>query len=181
MKTCKYWNCNKRIRAGHFLCLKHYEAYEDEDIDKCPKCGNYKDADYNLCLECKITPKSNIGYRNAKVVKDKKSFRLEHSKAWEKRDKEADSFYVYILKDTRGTFYVGQTRDLRARLSEHKDGKTKSTAGRRSELQYYEEHKSRNSAAVREVELKKLVARDERQIRKMIIEYQDRVRLVKLG
>ena len=113
-------------------------------------------------------------------MKENKSYKLEYSKKWEKKDKDSDKFFVYILKNPSGKFYVGQTRDLRARMSEHRDGKTRTTSSSRHELQYFEEFNSRMLAAKREVELKKLVNRDERKIRKVIIEFQDRVKELKL-
>ena len=172
MNTCRFWNCTRRIKYGHFLCPEHFEGWDDGFIDKCPKCGRYKDIDYDECLNC---------YNNKSKPQSTNEYRVEHSKAWEKRDKKTGKFFVYILKDRKGRFYVGQTRDLRERLSEHKDGKTRSTAGRKMDLQYIEEKGNRNEAALREVELKKLVDSDERKVRKMIIEYQDRIREIKLG
>ena len=29
VKICQYWNCNRNIRANHFLCTEHYEDYQD--------------------------------------------------------------------------------------------------------------------------------------------------------
>ena len=87
--------------------------------------------------------------------------------------------YKDILKGNNAKYYVGQTRDLRARLSEHRDGKTRSTAGSNIQLQYFEEFKTRKEAELREVALKKLVQNDERQIRKMIINFQDRIKEVR--
>ena len=106
-------------------------------------------------------------------------YRLEHSRKWEKKDKEAERFFVYILKDEKGKFYVGQTRDLRARMSEHRDGKTRSTAGHKMKLQYFEEYKDRKSVELREAELKEMIDRDERKVRNMIIAFQDRIREIK--
>ena len=180
MKICQHWDCRRPIRAGHFLCYEHYEDWEDYLINKCPECGRYKDVEYDLCLDCynklAITPRNRFSTNPQK----NKSYRLEHSAKWTKRDKGASRFFVYILKGESGKFYVGQTRDLRERLSEHKDGKTRSTTGRNMKLQYFEELGDRYAAELREVELKRLLDYDERKIRKMIIEFQDRIREVKL-
>lgn len=46
--------------------------------------------------------------------------------------------YVYILKLSDGTFYVGQTNDLAIRMREHKDGQQVQTRGRDPKLVYYE-------------------------------------------
>lgn len=164
MNKCQYWNCNRRVRSGYFLCYEHFDDLEDGLIDKCPKCGKYKDCEFELCLNCN------------KSATKKSKYKEEHSKKWYKGDKKADRFYVYILKSRVGQFYVGQTRDLRSRLSEHRDGKTRSTAGKDMKLQYFEEKGSREEAAKREVELKRLLDTNERQVRKMIIEFQDRIK-----
>ncbi len=176
MKKCQYWNCNRNIRANHFLCSEHYENWEDYVVDKCPECGRYKDVEYDICKDCYDTlKKKNV------EKKSNSQIRIEHSKAWEKGDKGVEKFFVYILKDDKGRFYVGQTRDLRIRLGEHRDGKTTSTSGRNLKLQYFEEVSSRKSAELKEVELKKLLNSNERKIRKMIQDFQDRVREVQIN
>ncbi|NQU68570.1 MAG: GIY-YIG nuclease family protein [Candidatus Marinimicrobia bacterium] len=64
--------------------------------------------------------------------------------------------YVYILKSRKdGKFYTGSTTDLKRRLREHNDGKSKSTRYRRPLiLVYYEELSSIGQARVREKALK---------------------------
>ena len=176
MKTCQYWNCNRPIRPNHFLCAEHYEDWEDYLIDKCPECGRYKDVGFDYCKDCydKLKRKSIEKKTNSKI-------RIEHSKVWGKGDEGVEKFFVYILKDDTGSFYVGHTRDLRIRLGEHRDGKTKSTRGRNLKLQYFEEVNSRKHAELQEVEQKNLVNSNERKIRKMIRDFQDRVREVQIS
>ena len=119
IKTCRYWNCNRNIRANYFLCPEHYQDLGDYVINKCPQCGRYKDVEYDICKDCyAIFTKKNV------VSKSDSRFRREHSKSWEKGDEGVEKFFVYILKSDKGEFYVGQTRDLRLRLGEHRDGKT---------------------------------------------------------
>ncbi len=64
--------------------------------------------------------------------------------------------FVYILKSEKdGKFYTGSTSNLQRRLSEHKDGRSKSTSYRRPlHLVYYEELNTLGAARVREKELK---------------------------
>lgn len=66
-------------------------------------------------------------------------------------------YYVYILKSKLdGNLYYGSTNDLRRRLSEHNDGKNKSTKSRRPfELRYYEAYTDEEDARSREWSLKK--------------------------
>ena len=172
-KTCQYWNCNINVRSNHFLCAEHYEDYQEYLIDKCPECGRFKDVGFDVCKDC-------YGALNKRTV-DKKSnspIRREHSKAWEKGDQGVENFYVYILKDEKGDFYPGQTRDLRIRYGYHKDGKVKSTAGRKQKLVYYEPLRSRKSAELREVEIKKLINTNDFKVRKMIQDFQDAHQLI---
>ena len=91
-------------------------------------------------------------------------------------DATATEFFVYILKLEGGTFYTGQTRELRERLSEHKDGRVKSTAGKTPQLVWFTSVPSRNAATSLEVELKKLVDTNPREIRRMVVRFRDHVR-----
>lgn len=71
---------------------------------------------------------------------------------------------------------AGQTRELRERLSEHRDGKVKSTARRNPRLVWFGILPTREAATQMEVELKKLIDSNEREIRRMVIDFQDLVR-----
>ena len=64
--------------------------------------------------------------------------------------------YVYVLLSVKdGQFYVGLTRDLRARLQLHNDGKVPSTKHRVPlELVYWEGCLNLSDAAQREIYLK---------------------------
>ena len=75
-----------------------------------------------------------------------------------------------------GDFYIGHTRELRERLSEHRDQRVQSTAGRNPRLQYFEVLPTREDAERREAELKRIRDSNPRQIRRMIISFLERVR-----
>jgi putative endonuclease len=62
-----------------------------------------------------------------------------------------DMFYVYILKSTvKDVYYIGSTEDLRKRLAEHNQGKTKSIRHLVPlELKYYEAYSTRTLARKR--------------------------------
>jgi len=94
------------------------------------------------------------------------------SKAWAKRDKGAEKFYVYILKLDDGTYYIGQTRELRERMIEHRDGQTSSIGTRKCKLQYFEILGSRESAMLREKELKDIKRKNRREILRIICDFQ---------
>ncbi|MYC06182.1 MAG: hypothetical protein F4X57_03240 [Chloroflexi bacterium] len=53
------------------------------------------------------------------------------------------------MKMDGGRFYVGQTQDLRERISEHRVGNTKSTAGKNPKLVWFAQMPSRDCARSR--------------------------------
>lgn len=67
-------------------------------------------------------------------------------------------FYTYILKSLKDNkYYIGQTKDLKSRLSKHNSGKVRSTKSRRPfTLVYFEEFESRSEAYKREQEFKSI-------------------------
>ena len=69
--------------------------------------------------------------------------------------------YVYILKSSRGKFYIGSTKNLEQRLRHHKGGYTPSTK-RLGEitLVFSQEYSSLKKAREIEVRLKKLKRKD---------------------
>lgn len=69
------------------------------------------------------------------------------------------SYFVYILRTSKNTLYIGQTNNLERRLREHKSGKSKSAKYVRYfssfGLVHKERYNSRAKAMSREAELKK--------------------------
>lgn len=69
-------------------------------------------------------------------------------------------YFVYILRTSSNTLYIGQTNNLERRLKEHNENSKKSAKYMRYfssfELVYTEEFESRSEAMKREVQLKKL-------------------------
>jgi putative endonuclease len=68
-------------------------------------------------------------------------------------------YFVYILRTSSNTLYIGQTNNLEKRLTEHKNKSSKSARYIRYfssfELVYSEQYQSRKEAMQREVQLKK--------------------------
>lgn len=176
VNTCRYWECNRHIEHGHFLCAEHYQNRKDGLIDQCPKCQRFKEAKYPLCLNCRDGRPVAPWEPPAGIPTPNRPNRPEHSDAWTRGDKGVDEFFAYILKLDNGDFYVGHTRELRERLSEHRDQKVASTAGRNPKLQYFEVLSTREAAKEREGELKRLEDSNPRQIRRMIIAFADLIR-----
>ena len=69
-------------------------------------------------------------------------------------------FYVYILRTSANTLYIGQTNNLEKRISEHQSKTIKSSKYVRSfsffKLVYSETFKTRSEALKREYKLKQL-------------------------
>lgn len=178
---CRYFSCSRPIQGHRFLYAEHYRDWKSGLLDECPNCGRFKNVEYKLCLNC-AQEQPQARRKSVTAVSDRKArYAPESSKAWTKGDKETARFFVYILKLDDGSFYVGHTRELRERLSEHRDGRVVSTAGRNPILQYFEILPSREVATSREAELKEVARSNPRQIRRIIIGFQDLVRLVQLG
>jgi len=69
-------------------------------------------------------------------------------------------YFVYILRTSSNTLYIGQTNNLKRRLQEHRSKNSKSAKYTRYfkslKLVYSEKFKTRNEAMRREAQLKKL-------------------------
>ncbi len=69
------------------------------------------------------------------------------------------TFFVYILRTSSNTLYIGQTNNLEKRIKEHKNKSSKSAKYIRYfpsfELVYHEKHSTRSEAIRREIQLKK--------------------------
>ena len=101
--------------------------------------------------------------------------------AWAHGDEGRGTFYAYLLLQNGG-FYAGHSRDLRARLWEHRNGDCKATSpehvGDMAQLVWFQEFDTRAAAADRELELKRLVLRNRRAALALVFQFQDSVRLV---
>ena len=63
-------------------------------------------------------------------------------------------YYVYIIENELEELYFGSANDLRRRLQEHNNGKSKSTKGHNWQLIFYEAYKSEEDAREREMRIK---------------------------
>ncbi len=176
-KLCRYWDCQMTVKTNHTYCYDHYLDLQEGLIDECPGCGQAKDVQYQVCLECYHNPP--VKPPSAKPTPPslyRSTYQPEHSDAWDKGDSTAAEFFVYILKLDGGKFYAGQTRELRERLSEHRDGRVQSTASRNPQLVWFVVLSTREAVTTAEVELKELIDANPREIRRMIIKFRDLVR-----
>ena len=72
----------------------------------------------------------------------------------------SDAYYVYVLRNPKGRFYVGQTRHLDQRLTQHnanpEEGETWPRKHGPWELAWSEPHPTRASAIRRERQIKSM-------------------------
>jgi predicted GIY-YIG superfamily endonuclease len=91
--------------------------------------------------------------------------------------------YVYVLKLSNGSFYVGQTTDPTIRLQEHRDGMQRQTKGKDPRLVWYESFEGeRDAVKEREEELTRmnLAGAGQRRLRQMIERFRAPLRLLDL-
>jgi len=70
-------------------------------------------------------------------------------------------FYTYIIKSQCGRFYIGSTKNLLKRISQHNNGESKWTSRFKNwKIVYKEEFETRSKAVQREMFLKKLKGGD---------------------
>ncbi len=176
---CAFWDCKKRIPDDDFLCDEHQEKWVAGLIDRCPKCGRFKDIAYQLCQDCYFGRPVSPWEPPAEIPVPKRQYKVEYSDVWEDGYLRPDKFFVYILELDEGDFYIGHTADLTKQLSEHRDSEKSATAGRSSKLQYLQIVATQKAAELREVELKRLMLSNPEQIRLMIADF--RLHMRELG
>ena len=64
-------------------------------------------------------------------------------------------YYVYVLVDDNGKTYTGYSKDLKRRMSEHRQGQGYTKSGSNWQLCYYEAFASKEDAVRREDALKR--------------------------
>jgi len=175
-EICGYWDCKKRIPTDDFLCVAHHQSWVDGLIDRCPKCGRFKDIMYRLCLDCYIGRPAAQWEPSSPIPTTKQPYKVELSDAWIDGYLKRDRFFVYILEFDDGDFYIGYTVDLCKQLSEHKEQKVPPAAGRNSKLQYVQIVNTQRVAELREAELQKLINSNPDQIYLMISDFQAHMR-----
>jgi predicted GIY-YIG superfamily endonuclease len=116
-----------------------------------------------------------------KAIITKRVYVPNPSRFWSKRDAGVNRFFVYILRLEKGELYVGHTRELRERMLEHRDGYTASTADKNPKLRYFETLPTRESAMLREDELKEVLKNNRRAIYRMISDFRELISEVDLS
>lgn len=190
---CRFGGCDAPAGRDETVCFDHYIDFKAGALNVCAGCGRLKSRTAARCRDCAakasarshepgatlrriVARDSGRPYERSSIRERRGRYEPESSDAWNRGDENATAYYTYILKMDGGEFYCGHTRDLRARLSEHRDGHTPSTAGRHPRLVWFTELPTRAEAAGLEAALKELNDRNPREIRKMVIRFEDLVR-----
>ena len=161
--------CPKQVTYERPLCYEHWKEFDSYQTSECLKChrftsdvGDYSylkgfDHAVDWCYEC--LDRERRGFEDAVV----------HNHASVKRQIR----YLYILKLDGGIFYTGQTNALELRLQEHRDGQTKSTAGKNPRLVWFEQWEG-NQESLNEQEdaLTRLGVSNPRALRRKVNEWQ---------
>ena len=150
-KACRYQDCEDAILPWFILCRTHNSEKQNGKINQCSDCEQYKPVRFPQCRDCYDGPGPSP---------------------------EENEVFTYIMKLDGGAFYAGHTQELRERKDEHRDGKVKSTSGKNPLLVWFEITDTIPKAKDREAQLKGLIAKNEREIRRMVNKFQDIIRLV---
>lgn len=175
-RNCGFWDCSNRIPDSDSLCDEHYQSWVDGFIDRCPKCGRFKDIAYRLCQDCYFGRPDTPWKAPAVIPTPKQQHKIEYSSAWIDGYLQPDKFFVYILELDDDTLYVGHTADLYKQLSQYREQKTSSTPGHNAKLRYVQIVATQSAAELREAELKKLINSNPEQIHLMILDFHSHMR-----
>ncbi|MFC2034069.1 hypothetical protein ACFLTT_01510 [Chloroflexota bacterium] len=167
-KVCGYWDCNKRIIDDQILCNEHQERMVRGTVNQCPECDRFKDVMYNLCLDCYYGRSVNTRSKIADVSVPEGHGNIEFSEAWTDGFMEKERYFVYILEFGGGVLYVGHAQKLHEEIAAHMERKSSIAVGSNPKLQYVEILANRESAEMREIELKRLIETNPQQISLMI-------------
>jgi len=173
---CGYWECKRRIVGDSFLCPQHYQDWIDGLIDRCPKCGRFKDVMYQQCLDCYFGRPVSPWKSPVPIPITKQRRRIEYSEAWVDGYMRRDRFFIYILELDDGTLYIGHTTDLRQELADYRSQKKAAKGKGTASLQYLQIVATKRAAELREAELKRLLQSNPEQIRLMIQDFRAHMR-----
>ncbi|MFC1920996.1 hypothetical protein ACFLYQ_04650 [Chloroflexota bacterium] len=164
IKVCNYWDCVNDAQGEALLCADHQAQRMEGLLDKCPKCGRFKDVIYQFCLDCYVGRKVKKKKPVINTRRTKKAYKVELTSASSNDYYEPEKLFVYVIEVGEGILYVGYTDDIHNRLSEVRKRKKSPETGWAPKLRYMESAKSKKSAETAELKLKELIIRDPKQI-----------------
>jgi len=189
---CARWGCTNAASYDKPLCYSHWLEWDEGKLEECNRCRQfYNDAEMHVywelgwdeefppyCNDClwiicqqqgRQPPWTGPKAVDRPVLAHREILRTDR--------------YIYILKLSDNTYYVGQTTDLAVRLREHKDGLQRQTAKKDPKLVYFEEALGgKRSAEERENELIELntTGLGRRTLRRIIEDFRAPLRLLDL-
>lgn len=191
--TCAAIDCEKSASFDKPLCYIHWRAWDSWELEECIRChwfvqpldfvGSFRPPELTLeypdfCAQCTYLTLVQVG-----KVPVNPSHPPEDRSILSHASMRRDVRYVYILKLSDGTFYIGQTNDMVSRLEEHQDGDQPQTQGKDPRLVYYEPYEGeRDSVNEREGKLIHLNqdGAGRRRLRQMIQRFRAPLRLLDL-
>jgi hypothetical protein len=52
MYQCEFWDCTDVAADSKPLCMDHESQLHDREINECPSCELFKEAEFALCGDC---------------------------------------------------------------------------------------------------------------------------------
>ncbi len=147
-QPCARWGCDRQATFDKPLCYEHWKEWEAWELEECSRCHwvyawgeaiaqDLLDQGSDSLFLC------DARFGVVRVSQGEKPPWPEHltqdKPVLAHAELERPIRYVYVLKLSDGTFYVGQTNDLAIRLREHRDGIQAQTRGKTPKLVYFEE------------------------------------------
>jgi len=190
------------------LCYQHWRLYQSGDYQQCRIChwvfggeelifyeltelrdrvkAVGEDVDEFMCEMCMVQILKDAGKwqlpndpQAAESIVKRLSVPRESAPHFKPFEREM--IYVYVLKKNDGNFYIGQSKDLKLRLQEHRDGKVIQTKNKDPRLVYFVTVEGdRDEANLLEDTLTRLALHPagQRKIRKVVEQFRERYRLV---
>ena len=173
---CEYWDCYKGIPDDDFLCAEHYQKWIDGSINKCPKCGRFKDITERLCLDCQLGRQPVPKKPPAIASSPNQDRRIGSYEAKTDGYVRPGRCYIYILEFGEGDFNIGHTADVYKEFPELREQKDSVTPGHKARLLYLELAANEEAARLREAELRGLIKTNPDQIRAMASDFHKHLR-----
>ena len=191
-QPCSRWGCKKDATYDKPLCYEHWLEWQAWELEECSRCHWFYGGDESvvfdttgyieeypfMCDDCLAVTLVENG-RGKPWVGSKPEKRPIASHAKIERPRR----YIYILKLSDATYYVGQTNDLTIRIQEHKDDQQRQTKGKDPKLVFFAVYDGmRDEVNELEKELTHLnqTGAGRRHLRQMIEEFRVHLRLIDL-
>jgi predicted GIY-YIG superfamily endonuclease len=192
-QPCARWGCENTATYEKPLCYEHWQEFDELLLMECSRCHWFYDGgdfvlsdtsgdlydDYPfMCDSCLSLTLVEEGKRDPWPGRE-----VERRPVASHADIRLPRRYIYILKLSDASFYVGQTTDLPIRIQEHRDGHQRQTRGKDPKLVFftaYEGMRDEVNETERELIRANQTGAGHRRIRKLIEEFRSQLRLIDL-